>query len=108
MFLSKTEYCNPVIDFSIKWFEQKEIMKLYGREEFSKALCDKYIPERPDMLAVGAREGEHIIAKLFWQLGMDVLPEYQGLGIGTSLSNLYSWNIAFYPAWVEIEAMGEK
>ncbi len=141
MFLPKPIFCNPVIDFSIKWFEQEEIMNLYGREEFSNALCDKYILERPDVLAVGAMEGDRIIGlagcsadtKLFWQLGIDVLPEYRGVGIGTklikllkdevfrrgtipfygtSLSNLHSWNIAinsgFYPAWVEIETMGEK
>ena len=67
---------------------------------------------------------------LFWQIGIDVLPAYRGMGIGTklvqllknetfrrgaipfygtSLSNLYSWNIAlncgFYPAWVEIETI---
>ena len=65
--------------------------------------------------------------KLFWQIGIDVLPEWRGKGIasslvkllknevfkrgaipfyGTSLSNLGSWNVAlssgFYPAWVEI------
>lgn len=27
---------------------------LYGREEFSNALCDEYKPERPDILAVAA------------------------------------------------------
>ncbi len=141
MFLPEPEFCNPVVDFSIKWFEQEEIMNLYGREEFSNALCDRYIPERPDVLAVGAMKGDYIIGlagcsadtKLFWQLGIDVLPEYRGVGIGTklimllkdevfrrgaipfygtSLSNLHSWNIAinsgFYPAWVEIETVGEN
>ncbi len=136
MFLPKTEICEPRIDFEIKWFGEEAIMKLYGREEFSNALCEKYIPERPDVLAVGAMEGDTILGlagcsadtKLFWQIGIDVLPKYRGQGIGTklvqilknevfrrgaipfygtSLSNLYSWNIAFhcgfYPAWVEIE-----
>lgn len=140
MFLPNSTFCNPEIDFKVKWFEQEDIRKLYGREEFSNALCDKYLPERPDVLAVGAMEGENLIGlagcsadtQLFWQLGIDVLPEYRGAGIGTklikllkdevfrrgaipfygtSLSNLHSWNIAinsgFYPAWVEIETMGE-
>ena len=64
-----------------------------------------------------------------WQIGIDVLPEYRGRGIGktlvtllkneaekrgalpyygTSLSNLASWKIAlgsgFAPAWVETES----
>ena len=63
------------------------------------------------------------------QIGIDVLPEYRSLGIGTllvsrlkdkilesggvpfygtSLSNYHSWNIAlnsgFKPAWVEVSA----
>lgn len=59
MFLSESQFCNPVINFSIKWFEQEEIMNLYGREEFSNSLCDKFIPERPDVLAVGVIKGPH-------------------------------------------------
>ena len=135
MFLPKTDVTEPKSDFTVKWFEQEEIAALYGRAEFSNALCDRFKPERPDVLAVAAMQGEEIIGlagcsadtKLFWQIGIDVLPEYRGRGIGTklvqlsknevfrrgaipfygtSLSNLYSWNIAlncgFYPAWVEI------
>lgn len=138
MFLPNPEIHEPVTDFEWKWFEREAIMELYGRKEFSNALCEKYIPERPDVLAVGAMEGDKIIGlagcsadtELFWQIGIDVLPRYRSMGIGTklvqllknevlmreaipfygtSLSNLYSWNIAlhcgFYPAWVEIETV---
>lgn len=138
MFLPETEINDPVIDFELKWFEQQEIMELYGREEFPNALCEKYMPQRPDVLAVGAMRGDEIIGlagcsadtELFWQIGIDVLPEYRGAGLGTklvqllknevfrrgaipfygtSLANLHSWNIAFncgfYPAWVEIETI---
>ncbi len=119
----------------IQWFEQVEIQQLYGREEFPNALCDCFKPERPDVLAVGAVHEGQIVGlagcsadtKLFWQIGIDVLPEWRGMGIatmlvkllknecfrrgaipfyGTSLSNLGSWHVAlgsgFYPAWVEI------
>ena len=119
----------------IQWFEQEEIQPLYGREEFPNALCDCFKPERPDVLAVGAMYEGQIIGlagcsadtKLFWQIGIDVLPEWRGKGVatllvrllknecfrrgaipfyGTSLSNLGSWHVAlgsgFYPAWVEI------
>lgn len=138
MFLPKTEISGPDTHFEIKWFEQEAIMALYGREELSNALCEKFMPQRPDMLAVGAMQGDTIIGmagcsadtKLFWQIGIDVLPEFRNRGIGsglvqllknevfrrgaipfygTSLANLHSWNIAlkcgFYPAWVEIETM---
>lgn len=136
MFLPMPEIRDVEVDFEVKWFEQEDIQELYGREEFSNALCEKHLPERPDMLAVGAIRDGNIIGlagcsadtKLFWQIGIDVLPEYRGAGMGTklvqllknevfrrgaipfygtSLSNLHSWNIAlncgFYPAWVEIE-----
>ena len=126
-------------DIEIRWFEQKDIHALYGRPEFPNALCDCYKPERPDVLAVGAVHKGQIIglagcsadAKLFWQIGIDVLPEWRGKGIatmlvkllknecfrrgaipfyGTSLSNLGSWHVAlgsgFYPAWVEIATKG--
>ena len=119
----------------IQWFEQKDIQPLYGREEFPNALCDGFKPERPDVLAVGAMHEGQIIGlagcsadtKLFWQIGIDVLPEWRGKRIatllvkllknevfrrgaipfyGTSLSNMGSWHVAlgsgFYPAWVEI------
>jgi RimJ/RimL family protein N-acetyltransferase len=122
-------------DIEIQWFEQEDIQGLYGREEFPNALCDCFKPERPDVLAVGAVHAGQIIGlagcsadtKLFWQIGIDVLPEWRGKGIatmlvkllknevfhrgaipfyGTSLSNLGSWHVAlgsgFYPAWVEI------
>ena len=121
--------------FEIQWFEQKDIHALYGREELPNALCDCFKPERPDVLAVGAEHKGQLIGlagcsadtKLFWQIGIDVLPEWRGKGIattlvrflknecfrrgaipfyGTSLSNLGSWHVAlgsgFYPAWVEI------
>ena len=141
MFLPKMEVNEPIIDFEVKWFEQEAIIKLYGRQEFSNALCEKYTPQRPDMLAIGAMQGDHIIGlagcsadtALFWQIGIDVLPKYRGMGIGTklvqllknaiirreaipfygtSLSNLHSWNIAlqcgFYPAWIEIETVSDE
>lgn len=129
------------INFKVRWFEPEDIKALYGRKEFSNALCEKYIPERPDVLAVGAIQGDRIVGlegcsadtELFWQVGIDILPEFRGRGMetklvkllknevfrrgaipfyGTSLSNLHSWNIAincgFYPAWVEIETKNKK
>ena len=135
MFLPRPQIVEVQPGFEVRWFEQEEIGQLYGNPEFSNALCNCFKPERPDVLAVAAMQGEKIIGlagcsadtKLFWQIGIDVLPHYRGRGIGTtlvqllknetfrrgaipfygtSLSNLHSWNIAincgFYPAWVEI------
>ena len=124
-------------DFEIRWLEQADIMKFYGDERFPNAICDKFKPERPDVLAVVAVDNDRIMGMagcsadtpLFWQIGIDVLPEYRGRGVaktlvsllkneafrrgaipyyGTSLSNLGSWKTAlasgFEPAWIETEA----
>ena len=136
MFVPKPEFMNVQTDLKIRWLETADLMEFYGREEFSNALCDRFRPDRPDMLAVVALDGEKIMGMagcsadtpLLWQIGIDVLPEYRGRGIattlvsllrdevfrrgaipyyGTSLSNLGSWKTAlhsgFVPAWVEAE-----
>ena len=128
-------------------------MNFYGDPRFPNAICDKFKPERPDILAIVALDenasdekggakimgmagcsidaaaNEDTGAPALWQIGIDVMPEYRGHKIGTSLvtlirnetfkrgalpyygtslSNLASWKIAlasgFEPAWVECEA----
>ena len=141
MFLPGNKTPETGHDLSIRWLEQKDIHAYYGREEFSNALCDCFKPERPDVLAVVALDGEKIMGMagcsadtpLMWQIGIDVLPEYRGRGIGkelvkllknetmrrgaipyygTSLSNLASWKIAlgsgFVPGWIETESRRVK
>jgi GNAT superfamily N-acetyltransferase len=136
MFLPVPELVPVEPDFEYKFIETAEIMNYYGREEFPNAIYSEFKPERPDVLAVVAIEGEKIMGMAgcsadspeLWQIGIDVLPEYRGRGIGsalvkllrnetfcrgaipyygTSLSNLGSWKIAlasgFKPAWVESE-----
>ena len=141
MFIPVPEYLNIKTDLNIKWLEQKDIGEYYGREEFSNALCDRFKPERPDVLAVIALDGDKICGMAgcsadtpeMWQIGIDVLPEYRGKGIGktlvallrdealrrgaipyygTSLSNIRSWKIAlscgFVPTWIETESREDK
>lgn len=140
MFLPKARMEEGDAPLAVQWFEQEDIQTLYGRDEFPNALCDCFKPERPDVLAAGAMyEGQMVglagcsaDTKLFWQIGIDVLPEWRGKGIatmlvkllknevfrrgaipfyGTSLSNIGSWKVAlgsgFYPMWVEIETTGK-
>lgn len=123
MFLPNPEPLNWKPPFEIKWFEQKDIMELYGNPDFPNALCKEFKPERPDVLAVAAIDDEKIVglagcsadSSKMWQIGIDVNPEYRKKGIGaalvgllkdevfkrdaipfygTSLSNLASWRIA--------------
>ncbi|MCR5648694.1 MAG: GNAT family N-acetyltransferase [Oscillospiraceae bacterium] len=83
-------------DFPVRWLEQEELAPFYGRAEFSNALCDRFHPERPDVLAVAALDGEGIVgmagcsadAPGFWQIGVDVLPEHRRRGTATALVSL--------------------
>ncbi|MDF2685681.1 MAG: N-acetyltransferase [Clostridia bacterium] len=131
----------PIIDkktlnklTDVKWFEEAEIIQLYNDDRFHNALQYK-INNRPDVLAVASYNengeitgaaGASADTHELWQIGIDVLPQYRGIGIATYLvtllkeeilkrgkipyystsqSNIYSQNIAmnsgFFPAWVE-------
>jgi len=123
MFMPSTELIEIKTDLNIKWLEQKDITPFYGNENFPNAICDKFKPERPDVLCVVAMDGDKIMGMAgcsadtpeLWQIGIDVLPEYRGRGLaktlvtllrnetfrrgaipyyGTSLSNLASWKTA--------------
>lgn len=129
MFVPKPEYININTDLRIKWLEQEDIAEYYGREEFSNALCDRFHPERPDVLAVIALDGDKIMGMAgcsadtpgMWQIGIDVIPAYRKKGIGktlvtmlrdealrrgaipyygTSLSNISSWKTALSSGFV--------
>lgn len=124
MFLPDGEYTEPEeLGLYIRWYEQDELCQFYGSTEWKNALCSRFIPERPDMLAVTALNGDEILAMAgcsadtedMWQLGVDVIESCRGKGLGawlvtllknevikrgkipfygTSLSNLHSWNTA--------------
>ena len=123
MFVPTPELLNIKTDLNIKWLEQNDLSEYYGKEEFSNALCDRFRPDRPDVLAIVALDGDKICGMAgcsadtpeMWQIGIDVLPEYRGKGIaktlvallrdeayrrgaipyyGTSLSNIASWKTA--------------
>ncbi len=127
----------PEKSYPVKWFYDEEIHQFYGDGRFPNAICDKFLPHRPDKIVVCAYDGDNIMgmagcsedAPNWQQIGIDVIPRYRSMGVGTylvtllknkitangnipfygtSLSNYHSWNIAlnsgFRPAWVEIGA----
>ena len=123
MFAPKPERTGIKTDLRVRWLEQEDIAPFYGREEFPNAICSRFHPERPDVLAVLALDGEEIMGMAgcsadtpeLWQIGVDVLPPYRGRGVGkalvallrdeafrrgalpyygTSLSNIASWRVA--------------
>lgn len=136
MFLSASDV-KPQKAYPVKWFYNDEIHQFYGDERFPNAICEKFLPHRPDKIVVCAYDGDNIMgmagcsedAPNWQQIGIDVMPQYRSMGVGTylvtllknkiiengaipfygtSLSNYHSWNIAlncgFRPAWVEIGA----
>lgn len=137
MFLPTGERVTPKKDYPVRWFSGNEFHGFYGDPRFPNAICESYLPHRPDRLVVCAYDGDEIMgmagcsedAPHWMQIGIDVLPPYRSMGVGsylvtllknkieemgeipfygTSLSNLHSQNIAlnsgFRPAWVEIGA----
>jgi GNAT superfamily N-acetyltransferase len=117
----------------VKWYEYEEILQFKNDDRFEEALG--FDEKRPDVLAVAAFEGDNIMgiagasadSNTMWQIGIDVLPQYRGRGIGTNLvsllkdetlkrgkvpfygtvsSHFHSQNIAinagFYPVWAEL------
>lgn len=137
MFLPKADV-KAEAAFPVKWFFDDEIRRFYGDDRFGNAISEpEPNPDRPDTVALCAYDGENIMgmagcsrdAENWYQIGIDVLPEYRSKGVGTQLvsllrshiekeggipfygtgvSNYHSWNIAlnagFCPAWVEIGA----
>lgn len=129
-------------NYQVRWFYGKEeIRQFYGDARFPNAICSEYLPHRPDKIVVCAYAGDEIMgmagcsedAPGWQQIGIDVMPGYRSMGVGTylvtllknkileegnipfygtSVSNYHSWNIAlncgFRPAWVEIGAQKKR
>ncbi|MDE7195295.1 MAG: GNAT family N-acetyltransferase [Oscillospiraceae bacterium] len=129
-------------EYPVKWFYGKaEIEGFYGDSRFPNAICTEYDPSRPDTIVVCAYDGDKIMgmagcsedAPHWQQIGIDVLPEYRSMGVGsylvrilrdeiirrgdipfygTGLANYHSWNIAlncgFRPVWVEMNAIKKQ
>lgn len=132
-YLPNPSTCDVKPITTIKWFEKQEILQFQGDSRFDQAFVfeDSY----PDILGVAAFDGDIIMgmagasedSKTLYQIGIDVLPEYRGKGIGTNLvallkqellkrkkipfygtavSHIISKNTAinagFFPAWAEV------
>ncbi|GGD77967.1 hypothetical protein GCM10010911_39960 [Paenibacillus nasutitermitis] len=122
---------------SISTYDRSNVIKLYEHTVFRHALSYQSDSPRPDRLASVAEHKGKIVgiagasedSELMWQVGVDVLPEYQGLGIGkaivgtltkriinegivpyysTEVSNLQSRQLAislgYKPAWIQLYA----
>lgn len=122
MFLS-AQKVEAKLDCPVKWYYGEELHRFYGDSRFPNAICEKYLPQRPDRIVVAAYNGNEIMgmagcsedAPGWMQIGIDVLPQFRSKGVGTylvtilknkieemgaipfygtSISNYHSWNIA--------------
>ncbi|MGN0638908.1 MAG: GNAT family N-acetyltransferase [Huintestinicola sp.] len=124
--------------YSLRVFEGSEISELYSCEGFSNALLYRSDGARRDILAVCAVNGRRIMgiagasndSPVMAQIGIDVLPEFRGMGVGAALvsacaaellgagyipyygtwsGNIISQRLAakcgFFPAWCEMSSV---
>lgn len=121
---------------AMEWYEIDLIPRLYDDKRFKNALLYETDGLRPDVLAVtavidgqtAAMAGASMDSELFWQIGIDVMPEYRNRGLATCLvgaltdeilqrgavpyygtwsANIASRSVAlnsgYFPAWVETQ-----
>ncbi|MCR5654438.1 MAG: GNAT family N-acetyltransferase [Lachnospiraceae bacterium] len=80
--------------YEIRYFETEEIEQFRGDDRFEKAYS--FLEAAPDVVGVGAYKDGKILgmagasadSPLFWQIGIDVVPEARGQGIGVILVSL--------------------
>ena len=114
-YLPKTPY-KPVCrkeGYIISVFEGQEIEELYQYKGFSNALLYRTDRDRHDILAVCAVNGRRVMgiagassdSPTMAQIGIDVLPEFRGMGIGSALVSacaaevFRSGYIPYYGTW---------
>ena len=86
----------PKRDYPVKWYFEREIDRFYGDKRFTHAICDRYLENCPDRIAVVALDGDEIMgmagcsedAPGWFQIGIDVCPQYRGKGVATYLVTL--------------------
>lgn len=139
-YLPKTPYRSGARHegYSLRVFEGTEINELYSCKGFSNALLYRSEGARRDILAVCAINGRRIMgiagasndSPVMAQIGIDVLPEFRGMGVGAALvsacaaellaagyipyygtwsGNIISQRLAakcgFFPAWCEMSSV---
>ena len=94
-YLPKSPFPMVTPRFLVRWHEGEALERFRGDNRWREALA--FNPHSPDMLAVTAmdrdcrpigmaacsRDGARL-----WQIGVDVLPDYRGLGIASNLTGL--------------------
>lgn len=113
-YLPKSPYtASNIDDFHLILLEGDDISKSYNREQFPNALLYNNDGKRRDVLAVCAKNGDNIIgiagasndSERFWQIGIDVHPDFRQRGLATQLVSkitrevLMRGAIPYYGTW---------
>ena len=80
--------------FPVRWYQQEELEQFRGDSRFWEALM--FDPARPDLLAVCAMDGEHILgmaavtrnSPMMWEIGVNVTEAGRGKGVGSYVTAL--------------------
>ncbi len=127
----------PACNFETVYYGQREIEQFRGDYRFKEAFA--FSPDAPDVIGIAAVKNGIIMgmagasadSPLMYQIGINVLPEYSGKGIGTALVTLLknkvlelgklpfygtaishivsrktAFNAGFFPAWTELSTKG--
>jgi ribosomal protein S18 acetylase RimI-like enzyme len=101
-----------VID--IELIEKEAVLKLYPDNKFPNALGHTYNLERPTMIVSLARHHRKVVGMaaasadndIMWQVGVDILSDYRGKGIGKALVShlteriIERGKLPYYSTWV--------
>lgn len=89
----RMEPVSPPMGLRLEWVQAADMERLYRIPGFSNALGYDRSAPRPDVLALCAWEGERLVGvagvsedcRMLWQVGVDVLPDWRGRGLGAAL-----------------------
>jgi GNAT superfamily N-acetyltransferase len=85
--------------YPVRWYDAGGIPEFEGDIRFGEAFV--FGAHYPNVLAVAAMDGDTIMgmagasadSEWLWQIGIDVMPSYRGMGIGANLTALLSEEI---------------
>ena len=100
--------------FTLETFAQERMVDAYAYPGFHHALIYRFDAPRPDMIAVAAWYEGQVIgmagasadSEQIWQVGINILPAYQRMGIGKALVSratevvLEHGKVPHYATWV--------
>lgn len=100
--------------YELEVFGQARMVDAYQYAGFHHAVSYDFQAPRPDMIAVAAWHNGQVVgmsgvsadSEMMWQVGVTILPEFQGIGLGKALvsrvteATLEQGKLPFYATWI--------